>query len=54
MDKIPGSDGRLINFYLGFCYLLEDLLKVIEESRLLGHAHGVINSTFIDLVLLLP
>jgi len=49
--KSPGSDGWLIEFYLGFYDLLgSDILKVVEESRKNGHIHEPLNSTFIELI----
>ena len=50
-DKSPGPDGWPIEFYLGFYDLFgRDLLKVVEESRLEGHIHPPLNTTFIALI----
>jgi hypothetical protein len=49
--KSPGPDGWPIEFYLGFYDLLgSDILKVVEESRINGHIHEPLNSTFIALI----
>jgi len=49
--KILGLDGWPIEFYLGFFYLnCPDVLKVVEESRVIGYIHNPINSTFIALI----
>jgi hypothetical protein len=35
--KITGSDGLMVEFYIGFCDLLkDDFLKVVRESQLQG------------------
>lgn len=50
-DKNPGSDGWLVEFYLAFLELLgQDLLAVIEESRLTGHIYPPINYTYLALI----
>jgi hypothetical protein len=49
--KILGPDGWPIEFYLGFFNLIgQDVLKVVEESRVNGHIHDPLNSTFISLI----
>jgi len=49
--KISGPNGCSIEFYLGFYDLLgNDVLKVVEETRINGHIHEPINSTFIALI----
>jgi hypothetical protein len=49
--KILSPDGWPIEFYLGcFDVLGPDLLRVIEESRVKGHIHNPINTTFIALI----
>jgi len=43
--------GRWSSTYLGFYDLMEDdLMKVIEESRLKGMFLGVVNLTFLTLI----
>ena len=50
-DKILGPDGWPFEFYIGIFDLVGvDLLKFVEESRLAGHVHGPINTTFIVLI----
>ena len=49
--KIPRLDGLTIEFYIGFYDMIgADMLRVVEESRLARHVHGLINSTFIALI----
>jgi hypothetical protein len=49
--KSLGPDGWPIEFYLGFFDLMgHDVLKVVEESRVNGHIHDPLNSTFISLI----
>lgn len=50
-DKSPGPDGWFVEFYTAFFEILgEDLLKVIEECRILGRMYEAFNSTFIALI----
>jgi hypothetical protein len=50
-DKSHGLDGWTVEFYLDFFELIgEDLLRVVEEVRLLRKVPGSINSTFIALI----
>ena len=50
-DKSLRPDGWPVEFYIGFFDLVRvDLLKVVEESRLVGHVHGPINTNFISLI----
>lgn len=50
-DKSPSPDGWSVESYLAFFDILgQDLLKVIEECRMIGRMHGAINSTFIALI----
>lgn len=50
-DKSPDLDGWPIEFYLGFYELIgADLLKVVEESRIMAYIHPPVNSTFIALI----
>ena len=50
-DKSPDSDGWPIKFYLGFYELIgADLLKVVEESRIMAYIHPPVNSTFLALI----
>ena len=49
--KSHGPDGWLVEFYLHFFDLLgQDILKVIEHSRLEGKVIGALNATFITLI----
>jgi hypothetical protein len=50
-DKSPGPDGWSVEFFLGLYDLIgKDILKVVEESRMEGHMHAPLNSTFIALI----
>jgi len=50
-EKSLGSNGWPIEFYLGFYNLIrEDLLKVVEESRVSSHIHAPLNYNFIALI----
>ena len=51
MDKSLELEGFPVVFYLGlFDVLVQDLLKVIEESRSKGRVFVVFNSSFIVLI----
>jgi hypothetical protein len=50
-DKIPGHDGWTVEFFTYFFDLVgEDLLDMVEESRLRGSIAGSLNSTFLTLI----
>lgn len=50
-DKSPGPDGCPIEFCLGFYDLIGgDLLRMVKESREVGHIHAPLNSTFNALI----
>jgi hypothetical protein len=50
-DKIPGPDGWTVEFFLHFFELVgDDLLEMVEDSRLRGKVSGSINSTFLTLI----
>lgn len=50
-DRSSSLDGWPVEFYLAFLELLgEDLLAVIEESRINGHIHPPMNFTYIALI----
>jgi len=50
-DKSPNIDGWTTEFYLDFFKLInKEILKVIEEVRLLRRVPGSIKSTFIALI----
>jgi hypothetical protein len=50
-DKIPGPDGWTVEFFLHFFELVgDDLLGMVEESRLNGEVIKSLNSTFIVLI----
>jgi hypothetical protein len=50
-DKSPGPDGWTVEFFTHFFYLVgEDLLEMVEESRLRGFIVGSLNSTFLTLI----
>ena len=50
-DKSLGPDGQTIEFFLGsFEILGEDLMKVVEGSRLGGRIAEICKSTFISLI----
>jgi hypothetical protein len=51
VDKSPRLDGWTIEFFSHLFHLVgEDLLEMVEESRLNGFIPGVVNSTFITLI----
>jgi len=50
-DKSPSPDRWIVDFFLHFFDLVvDDLLEVVEESRLFGMVNRSLNSTFIDLI----
>jgi len=50
-DKSPGPDGWPVEFILAFFDLFEnELIKMIEFSRIRGTVSGSLNSTFIALI----
>jgi hypothetical protein len=50
-DKSPGPDGWTVEFFTHFFDLVgEDLLEMVEESRLKGFIVGSLNSTFLALI----
>jgi hypothetical protein len=50
-DKIPGPDGWTIEFFQGlYEFLGQDILKVVEDTRLSGRIPTSFNSTFIALI----
>jgi len=50
-DKSLGPDGWTQEFFSAFFELVnDDLLRVIEESRINGRAEGSLNSTFVSLI----
>jgi hypothetical protein len=50
-EKSPGPDGWTVELYLHFFEIMgEDLLALVEETRLSGRISGSINSTFIALI----
>jgi hypothetical protein len=50
-DKIPGPDGWTVEFYLYFFDLMgDDLLDLVEDSRLRGAVKNSLNATFLTLI----
>ena len=50
-DKSPGPDGWTIEFFIELYELLgDDILKVVENTRLSGRIPAYFNSTFIALI----
>jgi len=50
-DKIPGPDGWTIEFFMGFFDLIgQDLLSLVEETRISGQMPLSLNSTLIALI----
>lgn len=51
-SKSLGSDGWTVEFYIDFYNLLEEeILRLVEESRLSSKVSGSLNATFIALIL---
>jgi hypothetical protein len=50
-DKIPRPDGWTIEFFLGFFDSIgQDILSLVEETRITGQMPLSLNSTFIALI----
>ena len=50
-DKSPGPDGWTIEFFLGFFdFIGQDILSLVEETRLSKRIPLNLNSTFIALI----
>jgi hypothetical protein len=50
-ERIPGPDGWTSEFFIHFFDLVgEDLLQMVEDSRIRGKIHGSLNSTFLVLI----
>ena len=50
-DKIPGSNGWIVEFCLHFFYLLgKELSQSIDESRRMGHFPSKLNEIYIALL----
>jgi hypothetical protein len=50
-DKSPGPDGWTVEFFLSFFELVgQDLLDMVEETRIRGEVISSINSTFLALI----
>ena len=50
-DKSPGPDGWNIDFFLAtYDTIGPDLLHMVEESRVNGHLHPPLNTTFLSLI----
>ena len=51
-DKSPGPDGWTVEFFLAaYDSISLDLLQLVEETRVNGVLHPLLNSNFIDLIL---
>jgi hypothetical protein len=50
-DKSPGPDGWTVEFFSYFFDLVsDDLVQMVEESRMYGNIPGCLNSTFLALI----
>jgi hypothetical protein len=50
-ERSPGPDGWTTEFFIFFFDLVgEDLLQMVEDSRLKGHISSSLNSTFLVLI----
>jgi hypothetical protein len=50
-EKSPGPDGWTTELFVYFFYLVgEDILAMVEESRILGAILGGLNATFLTLI----
>lgn len=50
-DKCPDPDGWTIKFFIHFFDIIKnDLIQMIEDSRITGHIHPFISSTLIALI----
>jgi len=50
-DKSPGPDGWIVEFFLHFFELMgDDLLDLVEYSRLQGSVNKSLNATFLTLI----
>jgi hypothetical protein len=51
VDKSPGPNGWTVEFFKHFFDLVgDDILEMIEESRILGYIPRALNSTFLTLI----
>jgi hypothetical protein len=51
VEKGPGLDGWTVEFFSHFFDILgEDLIEMVEESRLKGFIPGDLNSIFVTLI----
>jgi hypothetical protein len=49
-DKSLGLNGWLVEFFIGFQEIIEDLKRVVEDSRVNGRMLATFNATFIALI----
>ena len=49
--KVPGPEGFMVNFFHHFWDMVkEEVLKIVEDSRISQHIHHAFNATFVTLV----